>query len=1305
MRRQVWYRLAVWCFLWCNWSFTFAEERLLLSIDFEDHGVAEWRGAYGSQPLSRWGFGHVVTNEQSSGNHYLERRPGFVGNAGTLDLNWRGVLFTNAIPAWSTGEALQFSCDIRLFLRDDLKSLPFLDFLVTPCGSYGPERDEQIKNDPKLDTRLGIRLMQGDWDKGGTCPDGVLSLALDPYRSAESVLNINLHEIGCSNLGRPDADTESDELSLTYTLVRLDEEGRWIAVVDLVNRMTGANWRAFTELTHFSVYEASELFFGMESSWKMEGAEGLELDNLELKIIPFDSAPLIEGSPVLQDQQNAGKSVSLNIPDPGAVSLFSIPETLRRLKRSEVVLRSSLAALPDLQEPLQFEAYGYHGGYFPALKEVPDKPRWTLELNFPFGRLQDLILVPALDRRFNVQTSYGFPERFRILLLKSDGTQFPIYECMDLDFSTTGRYPVIVPILQAEQSNNRIRIEVFRGAREGLREFFALDEIFAVAENEIFRAKDVDVSSEFESLPYWSSDFLIDQKTHLGLPLGVSDELVKRKNDYSVIFAGQTRNDDCMIELDLGVNRLIGWISLFPATPSEGILIPGYGFPGKIRVEATPQLGDGERGKAFEMPVQWLGGNPGNNVVRLDGYLNEARWIRLYIDELPIHNGVRTFALGEVTVYKSNHIYPIKSFELSGFPAEAYDDVKVMADKLAGGRPVMLLRDWIFQIEKRRVGEQQLNQLLSTIQMLETRWAQFKRTLLMTSIICVVSGALVVAAYFGIQRRRSVRRMNMQIAEEKHHTEIEQMKIRFFTHISHELRTPLTVILGPLEKVLHKHPEPSVQQPVSMALRNVKKLQGLVDQLLDFRKLQDGRDRLSLQDIDLVQHMRNGFDVYRSLAMDREIDYRLVLPTVPYRVSLDAGKFQKISDNLISNALKYTPSNGGVTVSLSVSPDCGESKAKLTLVVEDSGQGIAEKDLPYVFEQYYRADGLESTGAVGSGIGLAFVNELVNLMDGTIKVESPVVKGKGTRFTVELPVGLISGLQEAEKLAETQLVKGNVTEAIIEDESLGDHSYEGSEQVAPSLQENPKLIIIDDNPDIRDYVQSELKESYTVMTAENGEVGLKLIHDVLPDLIISDVMMPVMNGIELCRRLKTDEIISHIPVILLTARGSEEHQIEGLETGADDYISKPFSMPVLELRIRNLLESRRKMRERFGRDISIDPSRITVTSADEVFLKKTIEVVENNMEDAEFDVKSFADQLFMSRRNLQNKLKALTDQSPQGFIRTIRLKRARQLIEQNYGQIAEVAFKVGFHEPTNFSRAFKQEFGITPTQFRNSLEP
>ena len=435
----------------------------------------------------------------------------------------------------------------------------------------------------------------------------------------------------------------------------------------------------------------------------------------------------------------------------------------------------------------------------------------------------------------------------------------------------------------------------------------------------------------------------------------------------------------------------------------------------------------------------------------------------------------------------------------------------------------------------------------------------------------------------------------------------------------------------------------------------------------------------------------------------KQIEYHFKYPPDNPVLYFDADKLEKILTNLLSNAFKFTPKGGKITVSASLLK--AENKTLLTnarranqsskvsileIKVQDSGAGISNDQLNKIFDRFYQTDTSHTREHEGSGIGLALVRELVDLHGGEVVAETQ--PGEGACFTVRLPLSVAD-------FEELEIVEHTVERDEQSITPLNDAEYQ-VDNLSESVTEGaPLILIVEDNADIRHFIRESLYPDYRVMEAADGAAGYRLAVETIPDLILSDLMMPKMDGVELCRKLKQENKTDHIPIIMLTAKASGESKIEGLETGADDYIVKPFEAAELLARIKNLIESRKKLRERFSREITLQPASIAITSMDEKLLQHVMQIMEEHMADSDFGVEAFCREAGMSRTQLHRKLKALTDQSTGDFIRIMRLKRAAELLTNHAGSIAEVAFMVGFNDPSYFTKCFQKQFGRTPSAF------
>jgi signal transduction histidine kinase/DNA-binding response OmpR family regulator/ligand-binding sensor domain-containing protein len=536
--------------------------------------------------------------------------------------------------------------------------------------------------------------------------------------------------------------------------------------------------------------------------------------------------------------------------------------------------------------------------------------------------------------------------------------------------------------------------------------------------------------------------------------------------------------------------------------------------------------------------------------------------------------------------------------------------------------------------------------------------------------------------------------VKMEHFQREHLAEVDRLKSRFFANISHEFRTPLTLILGPIHKWRDRTHDEDEKNDLQMAERNAHRLLGLINELLDLSKLEAGAMKLRASRMNIVPVLKGIAFSFESSAGMRGVDLQVLADPEEIHAYIDRDKLEKILTNLLSNAFKFTQQGGAVTVALSSSlplPRSGGGGWEVR--VTDTGIGIPADQLGKVFDRFYQVDASQTREYEGSGLGLALVKELVELHHGTIEVESEV--GKGTTFTVRLPLG------------RSHLSDDEIVEEPVSDEPMiremggapaGGETGEPREEREPEQagDEKPIVLIVEDNVDVRTYIKDYLVPAYQVTEARDGAEGIEKALEDIPDLIICDVMMPKKDGYEVCRTLKCDEKTSHIPIILLTAKAASENKIEGLETGADDYLIKPFDPKELLARVRNLIDLRRKLRERFNTGTPLRPGEIAVTSADDTFLQRVKAIVESRMADEKFHVEEFATEACMSRSQLHRKLTALTGLSAREFIRYLRLHRAMDLLKNGAGNVAEIAYRVGFSNPSHFSKSFHRQFGVSP---------
>ena len=565
-------------------------------------------------------------------------------------------------------------------------------------------------------------------------------------------------------------------------------------------------------------------------------------------------------------------------------------------------------------------------------------------------------------------------------------------------------------------------------------------------------------------------------------------------------------------------------------------------------------------------------------------------------------------------------------------------------------------------------------------------------------------GLLYIFYYYSVKTGKLTQELDFQNRIHEKDQELAQRKLSFFTNISHEIKTPLTLILAPIDKLISVNEgNNKTQNQLRLIQRNGERLVRLINQLLDFRKFDSGNMTLQAAEGNIVRFVKEILMAFESYAAHRRIRLKLVTEQQRIRLWFDRDKLEKVIYNLLSNALKFTNEGGQVSVHIKLGDNNPEES--LIVAIEDDGIGIAPHQIDKIFEQFNHFDdkGINTTG---TGIGLAFSKGLVELHKGTLQVEStvatPAQNGK-TIFSIHLPIGR-AHLSDEEVIAnyrDSENIEGYRESEISAASRL---AIEKRKQYVLSNADKEKLIllVVEDNVEVLQFVSSHFENEFEIHTAANGAIGLEKAVELIPDMIISDVMMPVMDGIALCSKLKTDARTSHIPVILLTARTPIIFNIEGLETGADDYITKPFNLTVLEARVWNLLDSRQKLRDRYRKEITLQPKNVAITSPDEKFLERVMNFIEKNIAEPSLSVEELGREAGMSRVTLYRKIKALTNQTAVEFIRSVRLKRAAQLLEQNKLNVNEVAYMVGFLDIDYFRRCFKEEFDYTPKEFANN---
>lgn len=560
---------------------------------------------------------------------------------------------------------------------------------------------------------------------------------------------------------------------------------------------------------------------------------------------------------------------------------------------------------------------------------------------------------------------------------------------------------------------------------------------------------------------------------------------------------------------------------------------------------------------------------------------------------------------------------------------------------------------------------------------------------------------ILIAIYF--TRQSILRRINL-----RHKMEVETLKLRFFTNISHEFRTPLTLILGPLNKLMRPEEDLSKNRKhelFALMHRNSQRMLRLINQLMDTYELDAGFSKIKIHKADIIEFSKSVFKAFDYDAERKGIHYHFECNAPSCSVYFDTDIVEKILYNLISNAFKFTPKKGAIMVTIHTTNHEAQAvipaeliKANSTnpkyikFVVEDSGEGMPKNALEQVFQRFYQVE--SQNMKTGTGIGLSLTKQLVSIHKGHISVES--APEEGARFTVYLPVNKEAFDQET--IIDSPFIAKTSIEITPPNSDLLSLREESTKEIDHS-KELPVMLIVEDNDDIRDYVKFNFDLEYQVREAENGEQGLEIALDCIPDIIISDIMMPKLDGIGMCQQLKTDERTSHVPILLLTAKSDESYLVKGFENGADDYVSKPFSMNALKARVNNLIKVRRELQEKFSKGTYLIPRKSLTNKTDENFIKNIVDIIEKNITNTSFNPDSLVTEIGMSRSILYKKINALTGMSVSIFIRSIRLKKAAMYLLNEDTPINQVAYKVGFTDPAYFTNCFKKQFEISPSDF------
>lgn len=636
------------------------------------------------------------------------------------------------------------------------------------------------------------------------------------------------------------------------------------------------------------------------------------------------------------------------------------------------------------------------------------------------------------------------------------------------------------------------------------------------------------------------------------------------------------------------------------------------------------------------------------------------------IDALPVPGGgMENVRDGNL---EASYIYPTRGDSVMQLALNILEKKPYKRDNYLKGALVTKANANVLLMQNEEMNKQtaRLNALHGKVDTYLVQYNHQKMYIVLFSIILLLLIGIMVYIYRTILMKRRI--------EE----EANKAKLQFFTNISHELRTPLTLIADPVNYIIHDDNLNSQQRSMlQIVQRNVLVLTQLVSEILDFRKVQNGKMELRLSDFNLAESMKQWIKLFSVSAQKKHIAISMDAPdTIMLRA--DQDKIERICYNLLSNALKYTSEGGEITLTAK------EENGRVMISVADNGCGISSDELPYIFDRFYQA----KNAGRGTGIGLAIVKAFTELHHGEVSATS--IEGKGSTFTIHIPVrqkGEVTN-QSTEKIE--QLVEPSSAEEV------PNQARHIDELIQPYQTDKPEVLIIDDNIDIRTYLRSVLSEKYNVSEAADGKVGLELARKIVPDIVLSDIMMPVMDGLAFCQQLKTDKAISHIPVILLTARSLDEQRAEGYEHGADAYLSKPFSLRLLLSRIDNLIESRKKLNQTWSKGVEDDEIGNISNEIDKSFLKQLRKIIQENLANSDLSVEQIGDEIGLSRVQLYRKVKALTGYSPVEIVRKARLTRARHLLQTTERTVSEVAYAVGFSTPSYFSKCYKDEFGENP---------
>ena len=553
--------------------------------------------------------------------------------------------------------------------------------------------------------------------------------------------------------------------------------------------------------------------------------------------------------------------------------------------------------------------------------------------------------------------------------------------------------------------------------------------------------------------------------------------------------------------------------------------------------------------------------------------------------------------------------------------------------------------------------------------------------------------AFLVWRYLLYRRHKEQDRLHLQ--EHIHAEEMGEAKLRFFMNISHEIRTPMTLIVSPLMSLMKQDDDPHRRSIYETIRRNAERILGLINQMMDLRKIDKGQMQMHMCETDLISFVGDIHTLFTQQAKTKNIQFSYEYDTQTLPVWIDRGNFDKVIVNILSNAFKYTPTGGIIRMGIT------HDDSHATIRIYDSGEKIPEDKLDRIFERFYQSPTSVNDRKVGTGIGLDLTRSLVELHHGTISAHNEEV---GCEFMVTIPLGN-EHLKPEEMMTDTSDTDTDTVQvtSLFDDDSTTDSSEELGGVTIPKATQKQTIVIAEDDQEIREYLIQELSDNYTVIGCENGKEALTEVLKTVPNLLITDIMMPEMDGNTLCSKVKSNPVTSHIPVIMLTAKNRDEDQLEGLETGADSYIVKPFNMEILRRTIVNLIHTNQMLRLKYGRNDHLEQKvdDLQVKSPDDKLLERIMGVINKNIGNADLSVDSIAEEVGISRVHLHRKMKELTGQTPHDFIRNIRLKQAANLLTNQNVNITEVMYACGFNNAASFSTIFKKFYGMSPREYMN----